>query len=185
MRRTPWATYLWPGLPQVWTRGSWSALLLATAAATLLNLAMIGTLVWCELIAPDVRTALWGTLGGVWGVAALVSFVWGRWLKASEQTDPAAEPFMTALEYYLKGNWFQAERALGRLLRKNARDLEARLMLAALLRHTGRFDEAGRQLDRLQRIEDAVKWELEIHRERKLLAKAAAHDAAARVKHAA
>jgi hypothetical protein len=55
------------------------------------------------------------------------------------------------------------------LLRKNLRDLEARLMLATLLRHSGRVDEAKRQLDTLARFEGAGKWELEIQRERDLL----------------
>ena len=43
-------------------------------------------------------------------------------------------------------------------------------MLATLMRHTERFDEATRQLDRLVRIEGAEKCEMEIRRERELLA---------------
>jgi hypothetical protein len=172
MRRMPWATYLWPGLPQLWIHGSWSALGVAVGAAIWLNLALLGSFGWSELIGPELRTALWGVLGVVWAAAAVGSSVWSRRLGPREQTDPAADPFSEALEHYLQGNWFQAERTLGGLLRKNVRDLDARLMLATLLRHTGRFDEAGRQLDFLMRFEGIEKWELEVRRERELLAEA-------------
>jgi hypothetical protein len=43
-------------------------------------------------------------------------------------------------------------------------------MLATLLRHTGRLEEAVEHLDRLQRMEGSEKWGLEIQRERELLA---------------
>ena len=49
-------------------------------------------------------------------------------------------------------------------------------MLATLLRHTGRLDEATRQLDTLARLEGAGKWELEIRQERELLKKAKTSD---------
>ena len=76
------------------------------------------------------------------------------------------------MEYYLRGDYFQAERLLGNLLREDSRDLEARLMLATLLRHTGRTDEAAAELNVLVRLEGAGKWELEIQRERELLREA-------------
>jgi thioredoxin-like negative regulator of GroEL len=110
-----------------------------------------------------------------WPAAALFSAAWLRRQAAKERTDPveAGEAtFEEAQEHYLKGNWFEAERVLGILLRRNTRDLEARLMLATLYRHTRRFDEAARQLDSLGRCEGAEKWEWEICRERELLAEA-------------
>ena len=42
-------------------------------------------------------------------------------------------------------------------------------MLATVLRHTGRFDEAAKQLDQLVCFDGAEKWELEIQKERELL----------------
>ena len=44
------------------------------------------------------------------------------------------------------------------------------LMLAALMRRTARADEAIEQLDLLASLDGAEKWELEIRRERELLA---------------
>ena len=72
----------------------------------------------------------------------------------------------------MKGNWFEAERSLAELLDHNPRDLDARMMLATLLRHTHRWDEAQRQLDWLQKTEGSQKWELEMWRERQWLAEA-------------
>jgi thioredoxin-like negative regulator of GroEL len=72
----------------------------------------------------------------------------------------------------LKGNWFEAERGLYRLLRENDHDLEARLLLATLFRHTKRFEEATRQLNQLARLDGAQRWALEIQREGQLLAEA-------------
>jgi hypothetical protein len=60
--------------------------------------------------------------------------------------------------------------ALNRLLTGNVLDVEARLMLATLLRHTGRHQEAGEQLSRLNRMDGAERWTLEIARQRTRLA---------------
>ena len=88
------------------------------------------------------------------------------------EPDPQKDPFTEALDYYLKGDYYQAERMLELLLRRNLRDLDARLMLATLMRHTGRFEEAVRQLDTLARFEGAGKWDLEMRQERERLANA-------------
>ena len=172
MRKMSWMMYLWPGLPQLSGRGSWSALVVAVGAAALLNVALLATFVWTELLTPDLRILYWLFLAGAWIFSAGLS----GWLRRREQSLNQAganrDIFSEALDHYLRGNWFEAERALSRLLRRNRRDAEARLMLATLLRHTRRWDEAARQLDVLVRLEDAQKWELEIRREAELLAAA-------------
>jgi hypothetical protein len=180
MRRTRWTMYAWPGLPHLWTRGSWSALAVAVSAGALLNLALLATLVWTELLAEGFRQTLWlGLLIG-WPAAALFSAAWLRRQANREQPaspgESGAATFEEAQEHYLKGNWFEAERVLGILLQRNARDLEARLMLATLCRHTRRLDEAARQLDLLGRCEGAERWDWEICRERELLTEARADE---------
>ena len=77
--------------------------------------------------------------------------------------------FRAALGEYLKGAWFEAESLLGQLVAQDNRDVDARLMLASLLRHTRRPLEARRQLDELDRLEKAARWQVEIERERQLL----------------
>jgi tetratricopeptide (TPR) repeat protein len=164
-----WAVYLWPGLPQLSGRGSWSALVVAIGAAALLNVALLGTFVWTELLSPDLRILYWLFLLLAWSVSATLS----GWLRQRERSLAGSETnetvFSEAVDYYLQGNWFEAERALSRLLRKNRRDVESRLMLATLLRHTGRIEEAARQLDVLVRLEEAQTWEQEIRHEAELL----------------
>jgi uncharacterized protein HemY len=155
----------------MWACGSWSALAVAVGSAALVNLALLSSFVWSELFPPQARTALWTAVLAIWGSSAVLCYSWDRRGKAAYGTSAAAERSLeVALGYYLQGSWFEAERELAAILQRNPRDLEARLMVATLLRHTGRLDEAGRQLDQLERLEDSRKWELEIRRERELLA---------------
>jgi hypothetical protein len=152
---------------------------LALGAGVVLDLLLIVSFGWSELISPTLRTTLWATFGVVWCGVVGWSIRDLRRRAAVRNPNPAADPFTEAVDYYLKGDYYQTENILGGLLRRNLRDLEARLLLATLMRHTGRLDEAARQLDTLARFEGAGKWELEIHRERELLAEAKADKATA------
>jgi hypothetical protein len=169
MGRMPWATYLWPGLPQICRDGRWSALLVAVGFAALLNFAVMGSLLWSELFAGGVRNSLWMAVVVIWGGSAVLSCRRDFRCPSPSESNPAQERFAEALDRYLQGDWFESERALRRLLVGNPRDLDAGLMLATLLRRTGRPGEAERQLDRLERFDGSQKWELEIRRERELL----------------
>ncbi len=172
MRRMRKAMYLWPGLPQLWSRGDWYALAVAATAAAVLNVLLVATFGWSELIAPATRNALWIGMFTAWTAATVATGIWHRRCDPPESLDSSTDCFSRAMEFYLKEDHFQTERVLSGLLRRDRRDIEARLMLATLMRHTGRFDEATGQLNRLVRIEGAEKWELEIRRERELLAEA-------------
>jgi len=172
MRRKRWLVYLWPGLPQLWLHGSWPGMAVALAAACLLNLALLGSFGWSEVVAPAEERALWLTLGVVWVAAAALSWVGSRRQASPARPKPLPDAFEQALDHYLKGNWFQAERLWVDLLRCSPRDLDARLMLASLWRHTGRLEEATAQLDLLTRLEGAEKWEWEVGCERELLRQA-------------
>ena len=170
MGRMPWATYLWPGLPILWRRGAWVSLGLALGSGVLLYFALVGSLVWTDLFPALVRRGAWLAVVMLWVGAAVVA----RWRDAKNVGDPdVGRPggsFDVAMEHYLKGNWFETECVLAGLLRQNPRDVDAGLMLATLYRRTGRHDEAACQLDRLQRMDEAAKWTLEISRERQWLA---------------
>ena len=179
MRKMRWTTCLWPGLPQLWTYGSWSGLALALGAAVVLDLLLLVSFGWSELVDQSVRNILWAAFGVFWVVAVGWSARQCRRRAAAGTPDPRKDPFAEALDLYLKGDYYQAEHVLEGLLRRNLRDVDARLMLATLLRHTGRLDEAAGQLDTLARFEGAGKWELEMRRERELLAEAKTHKATA------
>ena len=184
MRRTPWIAYTWPGLPWIWQQGSWVGLAIALGAAGLLNLALLAVFGYSELVAPNVRMGLWAAVGAVWVVCAAGSYVGTRRRATQrrkkgrhEETRQVAvleitndqATFSQATEQYLKGDWFEAERLWRLLLKANPRDIEARLMLATLYRHTKRWDEAAAHLATLERFEGAEAWNLEIRRERELL----------------
>ena len=159
-----WVSSAWPGLPQLWLRGDLVALVLAVAFAVLLNLAIVTSLVWTELMDPLHRNALWAAVAIVWFVSAVVSLRWWQ-SREAQQPDSEQDLFRHSLDQYLQGNWIEAERLLRRLLRRNTHDVDARLLLVGLMRHTKRFGEAGRQLDRLIACEGADKWQTEIDRE--------------------
>jgi hypothetical protein len=168
----PWAFYLWPGLPQLAGRGSWAALAVAIGAAALLCVALLGTFVWTELLTANLRILYWLLLLAVWsGSAGLLAWMDHRRAGGTEP-EGSQDLFRQSLDHYLQGNWLEAQQTLGRLLRGNCRDVEARLLLATLLRHTGRPAEAARQLDVLVRLDEARKWDWEIRHEMDLLAAA-------------
>ena len=84
---------------------------------------------------------------------------------ASER-DAREQCFREAQRMYLAGDWVATEQMLLKLLKEDARDVQARLMLATLWRRQGRLAEAVRQLDKLARLEAAEAWEHEIAGER-------------------
>lgn len=170
-----WATYLWPGLPQL-MRGSWAGLAVAVGLATLLCGALVASFGWDELFSLGVRKVIWMSLGGVWLILLVVWPSWDRQAEFAQVQDAEQDDFNQALEHYLQGNWFQAERLLQKCLQANDHDLDARLMRATLCRHTGRLEEAADELDLIQRLEGSQKWEWEIGRERALLAQAQSQD---------
>ena len=185
-RKLPRIAYFWPGLPQLWVRGSWVGLVVAVGFTALVNVLILATCVFSEWIPPEQM------LGG-YGLVALAG-VNGWWqsrrqtsaglfstgLSSTENGDesatgasavgltsqPSEELYRQAQQVYLQGDWVAAEQLLLKLLKLDDRDAEARLMLATLWRHQGRHREAIRQLDKLSRLEVADPWQNEIAVER-------------------
>lgn len=173
MVRIGWLLYLWPGLVQLQRRGSWAGLAVALGMAMVLNLALLATFGWSELLAPALRSGLWIFVGALWlGMVALAAGWDATPLGAGKKRQDNL--FLEARNYYLKGNWFEAERCLRAAVGRDERDLDCRLLLATLLRRTGRADEARRELDLLERLEGSARWQAEIAAERKLVAEAPA-----------
>ena len=170
MRRMPWATYLWPGLPHLWSWGLGSGLVLATGFAALLNLLILASFVWVELLSPLHLRLGWLALGSLWAGSAILSVWYGRRGPLPHGATSAEGLFREALSEYLQGSWFEAETILGRLLHLHPRDVEARLLLATLLRHTRRYQEALDQLHRLERLRDVDPWAWEIAAEKRWIA---------------
>lgn len=165
-----WITCLWPGLPRLWWRGEWRALLGAVAFAAVLNLGLLSVLVWRASLPDWLLVAGWAALGLIWLVCA-----WHGWSLLPELRGLAASPdqedlFVRAQQEYLNRHWIEAEELLARLLACRDQDAEARLLLATLYRHTGRLEEADECLARLERMDGGQRWCVELARERQLLA---------------
>ncbi len=161
---SPWITCLWPGLPRLWYRGQVSGLVSAVLFAVWLNGALADTFLLAGL-QPMAQAANWSVLTLVWlacvhrGASRLSQFhgVAGHFDN---------EPLLRAQEEYVKGHWFEAESLLLRLIRDEPSDVEGRLLLATLYRHTARLDLALTQLDQAARYPHAQRWTWEIHQER-------------------
>jgi hypothetical protein len=171
VHRMRWALYLWPGMTAVWTRGAWAGLVVAVTFAAVLNVAILGTLVWSEWL---VGWQFWAVWSGV-AIAAIGSLAYGegpnlgRGSSPSFLADPANDLFAAAQQEYLRTHWVEAEILLRRLLVKLPGDASARLMMATLFRHTGRYEEAQQELRRIEALNDGDNWCCEIETERTIL----------------
>jgi hypothetical protein len=167
-----WILCLWPGLPQLWSAGAWSGLALAAGFALLLDLLLLTSLLWTEWVEPAFRVAGWTAVAVLWSVSIVTGRRWSQEQLAQGRRPREEDLFPRALGEYLKGNWYEVEAACKNLLRRVSGDVQARLLLATLLRRTRRWSEAREQLDVLSRLEAAANWEFEIAEERERLAEA-------------
>jgi Tetratricopeptide repeat len=179
MTRGAWYLCLWPGLARLWLRGEWASLLLATGFSLLLNAAILATFVWPEWLGPGFATAIWPVLGLVW-----LTSLWGSWRQRNELFGTSAEAvaetagkdlvaydrlFIEAQGEYLRGDWDHARTLLERQLGRFPRDAASRLLLASLLRRSGRLDQAEEQLIVLGKLDQAAPWLQEISSEQRLI----------------
>jgi hypothetical protein len=160
---------LWPGLHGLWRYGDRTGFLIALGFAVLVNCGLVTSFIWPEVTAPFVRTACWCAAAWVWVAGAGVSYWRSPENTRSRRAETLEALFQAAQGEYLKGNWFQAEAILDRLITKDPRDADSRLMLATLYRHIRRYDAARAQLCQLERLEAAKKWCLEIELEKRWL----------------
>jgi tetratricopeptide (TPR) repeat protein len=77
--------------------------------------------------------------------------------------------FIRAQQEYLRGDWDEAERLLRRCLQIWPRDIEARLLLATMLRHSRRLFDASEELAHLIKFDESINWISEIRREEELI----------------
>jgi len=161
-------------------------LTLAVGFTALVNVLAAATLVWTEWLDSNVRWAAYGTLAVVWLLSWIESRADWRRLLAELSAGEAGVPdaaetadrwFREAQALYLAGDWVSAEQTLLKLLKQDARDAEARLMLATLWRHEGWLDATAEELDRLELLETAAPWKDEIAWERERIAAASVVEA--------
>lgn len=172
-------TLVWPGMPWLWLRGSRSGLVLALAFAVTLDVAMLATFVWPELLQPAVTMAIWSAMAAIWLIAtgsALVAFPPSV---PGTRGDAADALFVQARDAYLARDWLTAESRLEALLAMAPTDGEAQLLWGTLLRRVGRHAEARAALAKLSRSDSGTRWRTAVRREFALLDAASGRDQAA------
>jgi hypothetical protein len=163
----------WPGLRGVWLAGQPLALFWAAACAVLLNLGLVATFVWPQLLSAQTVQIIWSAVAAIW-----LGSAWYQFRQARRQADAPAFTatedalFIQAQGEYLKGNWEQAEWMLRRRLASDSRDVESRLLLLTLYRRRRRTDLVSEQLRLLKRLDGAAAWSDEIERESRFLSAA-------------
>lgn len=163
---------LWPGLPGLLRYARWPFFWIALLFFFLLDSWLVLNFYWTHYLSS----------GGRWGTLLFLFFAWivlgsiaAGMEKRIERTlgaDADSSKFLEALKLYLRAGWFESECLLNELLQKNPRDLEARLLLATLYRHTRRFPDALDTLKTLQRCEESGIWIVEIEAEKRLIGEA-------------
>ena len=177
MPRTAWITCCWPGLAQLWLRGQWRGLLIATSFAMVVNLNLAATLIWPEWLPARWCQAIWVGLAVTWLVMSIQSYSLVVSIQnlttINEQplshTAKKNDYYVEAQTYYLQQSWFEAEQCLTKAIAANGHDVDALLMLASLYRHTGRIGEARQVLEHVATVERTDKWNWELVRETQLL----------------
>lgn len=158
-------TLLWPGLPWVWLRGSVAGLILAIAFAVVLDMAILLTCVWTELVTEEFTLGLWAATAGVWVVATISAATAFPPPLPTGRSEAAETLFLAARDAYLARDWLAAETKLRALLVVAPTDGEAQLLLATLLRRVGRRTEARTALETLSRSDGGRPWLAVIRRD--------------------
>lgn len=163
-----------------------AGLTLALAFSVLLNVMILGTVVWPEWLETHMKLgcgagvallwllALWETRGELRRLELrraneIAEREQGNELAASGQPENENDQLLRAAQrQYLCGDWVTAEKELRKAIAANRHDVEARLWYATLLRRTKRENQALRRLRSLERLDDAATWRYEIEREKAL-----------------
>jgi tetratricopeptide (TPR) repeat protein len=168
-------TLVWPGLARLWLRGQWQGLGIAVLFAGLLNGLIVTTFLWPRTIGNEQSAVVLNIVGWFVVVCFWGASFWTTWHHlprwrpgADARGDDAL--FLQAQTEYLQGHWYDAEQLLTRMLSDSPRDADAHLLLAALYRHTRRYQEARQRLDLIERLEHGARWLFEIDEERRRLA---------------
>jgi tetratricopeptide (TPR) repeat protein len=162
-------------LARLWLRGQWQGLGIAVLFAALLNGLIVTTFLWPRAIGSAGAAVVFNVLGWFvvvcfWGASFWTTWRFlPRWQASSEARGDDAL-LLRAQTEYLQGHWYDAEQSLVRLLQDAPRDADAHLLLAALYRHTQRYEEARQRLALIERLDSGGRWLFEIDEERRRIA---------------
>ncbi|MFM8708828.1 MAG: tetratricopeptide repeat protein [Planctomycetia bacterium] len=158
-------TLVWPGMPWLWLRGSLAGLVLAVAFGLAVDVAVVTTWIWSELVDFRLTLALWTATAVVW-LASTASAITSFPPPIPRGRDAAADAlFVKARDAYLARDWLATETKLRALLDLAPTDGEGQLLLGTLLRRVGRLDEATAALETLSRSDSGAPWRSAVARE--------------------
>ncbi len=149
---------LWPGLPSAWHLGDLRGLVASVLFGWAVAMLLAASFIWDEWIASSLVTGLWVSLVIAWGIEAFRSS-WTFKETILRRDVGCTKDFLAAQQFYLEGNWFDAEALLLEIVRQKPRDVESLLMLVGVLRHTKRWQAALRRLGQLEFVEAASQWQ--------------------------
>jgi hypothetical protein len=147
-------------------------------------LALVSSFLWQEPLGTTFPLVAWPVIFSVWTFSAFIAYRRLPDLMAvptSEKVATEVHPdtlFIQAQGEYLRGHWEEAMGLLVRQTQRNPRDVESRLLMATLFRHSRDFERAKIELVEMQKFDEAIEWEFEIGRERELLAAVKQHELA-------
>jgi len=164
-RRLPIAMLtIWPGLAQIWTGQEVLGLILASAFAASLNLAIVSKFLWTEAFASGMP-AFFTTIAVLTWLAAFAYTIWWLWRCHPARHREAIDTlFREACEAYLQGRWDDSRRGLEQLLALDETDADALMQLATLYQRTGQVDLARSTYRQCLDLEGGAKWRWEIGR---------------------
>jgi hypothetical protein len=160
-----------------------SSLLVAIGFSILLNLALVSSFIWPWSLGETFPFVAWPMIFLIWGTSSWIAYNGLTDVMSVPTSEKVAVPerpdtlFIQAQREYLGGHWEEAESLLMRQIENVPRDMEARLLLATLFRHTRRLNMARDQISAIQRFDEAFEWEFEIDRELQLIDLIEAHEA--------
>ena len=112
---------------------------------------------------------IWTATAIIWivsTVSAMSTFPQPLVSSRDEVTDTL---FIDARDAYLAGDWLRAETKLQTILTLSPTDGEAQLLFGTLLRRVGRFVEAKKSLEKLERSDSGKPWQHAICHELSLI----------------
>ena len=160
--------YFWPGARGIHRYGRWSFLLIALAFS-ILSCAMIFVhLHWTQVFNQRLQNLTFAIYVIAWIALLMKSSKIERKIRIKQRIpEPEKDIFRDAQLHYLQGNLFETECCLNMLLKRNARDVDAMLMMATLFRHIKRIDEAIALIKQLDLLEESRRLKYEIRSEKR------------------
>ena len=159
---------LWPGLANLWYRGEIVSLFSVAIFGATLNVALLSTFHWEGWLSIGIWMLVWsGVLGSSLVSLVYTTWSWPRILGVRAISEVQEQLFREAQQFYLRGEYFEAEALLQRIFSSGQADVEAALLMVSILRRTRRWVQALYCIDRLMLLDQSTAWNQELQSERR------------------